>query len=65
MEPYKIVLLIGLILSIVGSILTGLIAKGGIPKRGDIIKADQMQCAAIGWIFMIAGFVMQAVAIFL
>ena len=58
----KICMLIGLICSVIGSILTGFISQGGIPKRGETIKAPKRNVALAGWGLILIGFIIQTFA---
>lgn len=53
--------IIGLSLSVFGSILVGLIAQGGVPKKGDPIKAPKYKTTYCGWIFIILGFLISLI----
>ena len=53
---------IGLGLSFVGSIMTGLIAQRGIPKKGQLIKAPRLKVSVCGWILIALGFLVSLVA---
>jgi hypothetical protein len=37
--------------------MLGFISTGGVPKRGDPIKAPNYKLASIGWIIIILGFI--------
>ena len=53
----KCLMIVGLVLAIVGTILSGFIAPGGIPRSGDQIKAPNRQVAYCGWSLIMGGFV--------
>ncbi len=55
----KWIIAAGLALSIIGTILTGFIATGGIPKKGDYIRAPKRIPMYLGWALILLGFVLQ------
>ena len=55
----KLLIILGLLFSIAGTLLTGLIAPGGIPKPGEIIRAPNAKLSCLGWCFLMFGFILQ------
>jgi hypothetical protein len=48
--------ILGAFFSLVGSVFVGIVAQGGIAKKGHVVKAPKMPEFLIGWILMIFGF---------
>lgn len=59
----KLLTVLGLLLSTIGSVMVGLIANRGIPKKGDIIKAPNVNISFWGWLLIIFGFLFQLISI--
>lgn len=57
----KLVNIVGLTFSVIGSILVGLIAQEGIPKQGEMIKAPKFKLTKAGWILVILGFILSLI----
>ena len=57
----KWIIAAGLLLSIIGTILTGFVATGGIPKKGDPITAPKKGTSYVGWALILLGFVLQLI----
>ena len=55
----KFCMMAGLLCSIIGTALTGLLSQGGVSKKGDYIKAPNRNLAFIGWILILVGFIIQ------
>lgn len=58
----KCLMIIGLSLSLAGTIIVGFIAQNGIPKRGEKIKAPDGKITYFGWGLMVIGFAAQIIA---
>ena len=53
---------IGLGLSFVGSIMTGLLAQRGVPQKEQVIEAPRFKVSVCGWILIALGFLVSLVA---
>ena len=49
----------GLIFNMIGTILVGFASQGGIPKKGEPIKAPKRWVAYLGWGIVLVGFFLQ------
>ena len=58
----KCLMITGLVFSIFGTVITGFIAQGGVPKSGEIIKAPNRKLIFFGWSLLLLGFVAQLIA---
>ncbi len=58
---FKVLQIAGASFSVIGSILVGLLSQGGIPKKGDPIRAPNRLVSVVGWILIIFGFLVSLV----
>lgn len=56
---------LGLVFNIFGTFLVGFISQGGIPKKGQTIKAPNRCVAFLGWVAVLIGFIFQLFGLFL
>lgn len=49
----------GLIFNMIGTIFVGFVSQGGIPKKGEPIKAPKRWVSYLGWGFVFVGFFLQ------
>lgn len=56
---------LGLFLNIIGTIFVGFVSQGGIPKKGEPIKAPKRGVAYLGWGFVLIGFILQLLGLIL
>ena len=55
----------GLFFNIAGTILVGFVSQGGIPKKGQRIKAPKWRVAFLGWGAVLVGFFLQLLGLIL
>ena len=55
----------GLIFNMIGTFLVGFVSQGGIPKKGQPIKAPKRGVAYLGWGFVLVGFFLQFLGLIL
>ena len=55
-------MIIGLVFSIIGTILTGFIASNGIPRKGEQIKAPKCKTSYVGRGLILLGFILQIIS---
>ncbi|MDY2911192.1 MAG: hypothetical protein SOT58_03950 [Agathobacter sp.] len=51
--------ILGLCLNMLGTFLVGFVSQGGIPKKGEPIKAPKWRFAFAGWGLVLLGFFLQ------
>ena len=54
--------IVGLSITILGTIFVGLIAKGGISRRGETISVGKYRIALLGWALIIIGFIITLIS---
>jgi hypothetical protein len=58
----KVLYISGMSISIIGTILVGFVAPGGIPKRGDPINAPKRKISFAGWVTILLGFILMLIS---
>ena len=55
----------GLIFNMVGTFLVGFASQGGMPKKGELVKAPIRWVSYLGWGFVFVGFFLQLLGLIL